>query len=161
MGGVLEGFLRGDQGRIGVKVIRQAEEPGENDVRWVEAVKRKHQWWKRFKAQRKAILDESADGGNKKRVGEEPKKSNSKKRRREKRAAAEKKAAATEAKAMEQLDLNENSTYANALTIQILTFLSSVRISRSAHRNPCRSFETSITRQLRRRPRNTVTIYFG
>jgi protection-of-telomeres protein 1 len=121
MGGLLEGFMHGDQGKVGVKVMKQAAEPGMTDTRWMEAVKRKHNWWKKFKEQQKDLLDEAAGLGDKRKYnGEEPSK-NGKKRRREKRAALEKKAAAAEARAMEQLDLNENSKQAVVLSVQVLT----------------------------------------
>jgi len=109
-GGYLEGFLRGDGGKIGVEIMKQAREPEENDVRWVEALKRKLQWKNKFEQQRDDIQHEPAGLGDKrKHDGEQPSKNNSKKRRQEKRAAAEKKVADAKAKAREQLDLNEYS----------------------------------------------------
>jgi protection-of-telomeres protein 1 len=56
MGDCLEGFLRGDtdalDGKIQVQIIEQSEEPDENDIRWKEAVRRKLQWWAKFKRQK-------------------------------------------------------------------------------------------------------------
>ena len=83
------------------------------DSRYKEAVKRKSEWTKRFAKQRQDLLDQERGVGTKrKHDGEEPLKKNSKQRREEKRAAALKKGAAADAKAAQNVDLNENSMYA-------------------------------------------------
>lgn len=118
-GNCLEGFLRGDpnqyENAVRVEVMQQKEEKDENDTRWKDAVRRKHEWWRRFKKQREtlrqALQDEVAGTGEKHKLDTEPKKNNSKKRRQERRAAAAEKFAAVEAKAVERLDLNENSMW--------------------------------------------------
>jgi protection-of-telomeres protein 1 len=113
MGGCLEGFLRGDrdafEGKVQVQVMEQSEEPDENDARWKEAVARKYQWWKKFKQQKQAILDEAAGLGDKRKRDDEEPLMNSKQRRQERRAAAEAKVANAEAKVAKKFDLNENS----------------------------------------------------
>ena len=113
MGGLLEGYLRGDRqrfdGKIQVKIMEKSENPEENDIRWKEAVKRSHEYWKKHEAQKKAILCEDDGLGNKRKAENDGlPKLNSKQRRKEKRAAAEKQAAASEAKLAEKLDLNDN-----------------------------------------------------
>jgi protection-of-telomeres protein 1 len=112
IGGVLEGFLRGDQGKVGVEIMKQATEPEANDVRWVEAVKRKREYQKKAEQQQQDIQNEAAASGDKRNHdGDEPARNNSKKRRHDKRVAAEKKVAAADAKARKQLDLNENGKH--------------------------------------------------
>lgn len=110
MGGCLEGFLRGDNGKINVDVMEVSGDQDKNDTRLVEAVQRKFNHEKKFKKQVQDIKDEEAGLGDKrKRDGEdEGGKGNSKKRRKEKRAAAQRKEAEMDAKAMGNLDLNEN-----------------------------------------------------
>ncbi|KAE8447227.1 hypothetical protein EG329_010921 [Mollisiaceae sp. DMI_Dod_QoI] len=112
MGGLLEGFLRGDQhgfkGKFQVKVMEQAEDPDENDARWKEGIRRKYDWWKKFKAQRQDILDDAAGLGSKRKNGEESVNYNSKKRRKERRALAAKRASEAEVNLAQSLDLNEN-----------------------------------------------------
>lgn len=112
-GGRLEGFLRGDrhtfEGKVQVEVMKQSEDPDENDSRWKEAVSRKYQWEKKFNKEKQDLLDEAA--GKKRKQDDEPPKANSKTRRKEKRAALEAKMAATETKVKIKLDLNENSMW--------------------------------------------------
>jgi hypothetical protein len=105
MGGVLEGYLRGDRdafdGSVRVQIMEQAEQPDGNDVRWKEAVHRKMEYKQNAEKPPKEPFDKVAGSkGKRKRDGAEPK--NSKERRKAKRAAIEKKVA-------EKLNLNENS----------------------------------------------------
>jgi protection-of-telomeres protein 1 len=118
MGGCLEGFLREDQksyeGKIQVQILRQSTNPDENDSRWKDAVRRKQQWWAKFKEEKKNFLEEVTEEAHDKRNRDENEgssKSNGKKRRKEKRAAAEVKVIAIEQKLLDKLDLNENSMY--------------------------------------------------
>lgn len=117
MGGCLEGFLRGDrdtfEGKVQVQIIRKEEDVERNDVRWKEGLRRKRDWWDRFKKQKQKFLDESAQPGEKRKLDDADSKSNSKKRRKEKRAAAEQKIITQEQKAQEKLDLNSNGIYSN------------------------------------------------
>ena len=103
MGGVLEGYLRGDresfEGQVRVQIMEQAEKPEDNDDRWREAVQRQLEYKRK---QEKQNL-----GSKRKHDDAEPK--NSKERRNAKRAATEKKVAELARKAKEKLDLNENS----------------------------------------------------
>jgi protection of telomeres protein 1 len=135
-GGVLEGYMRGDENKMNVKIIASPDgttgtpEDFENDVstrdeleKYKEAVKRKSEWTKKFTKQQRDILDQEAGRATKRKSdGEEPLKKNSKQRREEKRAAALKKGAAVIAKEIQRLDLNENSMYAIILPAQVLTF---------------------------------------
>ena len=113
MGGCLEGMLRGDrdafEGKVYVQIMKHSDELEDNDVRWKEAVRRKHDWWKKFEKQKQDMLDEAAAVGDKRKRGDEVVKKNSKQRRKEQRAAAENRAANAEAKVAKKLDLNENS----------------------------------------------------
>jgi protection-of-telomeres protein 1 len=113
MGSCLEGALRGDrdafEGKVQVQIMEQSEEPVAVDVRWKEAVRRKHEWWKKFEKQKHHILGEAARLGDKRKAGVEILKKNSRQRRKESRAAAESKVADAEAKVAKKLDLNENS----------------------------------------------------
>lgn len=104
VGGLLEGFLRGDRyafdGKIQVKILNMTEDLDEADPRWKEALRRKLEWWKKFNNQKQELLDQAAGLPSKRKSNSEDKsKGNSKKRRKERRAAAEKRAAA---------NLNEN-----------------------------------------------------
>jgi protection-of-telomeres protein 1 len=103
MGGILEGYLRGDreafEGQVRVQIMEQAEKPEDNDDRWREAVQRRLQYEQK---QQKQNL-----GDKRKHDDAEPK--NSKERRNAKRAATEKKVAELARKAKEKLHLNENS----------------------------------------------------
>jgi protection of telomeres protein 1 len=118
-GGCLEGFLRGDrdgwdawEGKVQVKIIRQAEDAERNDVRWKDGLRRKREYWDKFKKQKQRFLEEAQGSGSKRSLdGMEVSKPNSKKRRKEERAAAELKVITIEKKAMERLDLNSNGTY--------------------------------------------------
>lgn len=111
MGGMLEGFLRGDQhrfdGKIQVKIMEKSEDPDENDIRWKEAVGRKHLWWKNFKEQRQDILEDAAGEGSKRKNGDAGK-NNSKKRRKKDRALTAKKLEESKANLAKKLGLNEN-----------------------------------------------------
>ncbi|KAH6723885.1 hypothetical protein BKA61DRAFT_587294 [Leptodontidium sp. MPI-SDFR-AT-0119] len=113
MGGLLEGYLRGDRqrfdGKIQVRVMEKSEDPDGNDVRWKEGVRRSLEYWKKHEAQKEDILREDDGLGNKRKAEDEgSSKLNSKQRRKERRAEAEKKVAASEAKAAERMDLNDN-----------------------------------------------------
>jgi protection-of-telomeres protein 1 len=103
MGGVLEGYLRGDreafEGQVRVQIMEQVEEPDANDERWRAAVQRQLDYKRK---QEKQNL-----GSKRKHDDAEPK--NSKERRDAKRAATEKKNAGRATKAKEKLGLNENS----------------------------------------------------
>lgn len=109
MGGYLEGFLRGDrdalEGKVQVEIMRKAETPDENDIRWTEAVGRKFKWTRK-EQQKQDPLDQAS--GEKRKREDDPAR-NSKARRKERRAAAEGKAAATEARVKVKLDLHESS----------------------------------------------------
>jgi protection of telomeres protein 1 len=103
VGGVLEGYLRGDreafEGQVRVQIMEQAEKPDDNDERWRAAVQRQLDYERK---QEKQTLR-----GKRKHDDAEPK--NSKERRDVKRAATDKKVAKLATKAKERLDLNENS----------------------------------------------------
>jgi protection of telomeres protein 1 len=119
-GGCLEGFLRGDrngwEGKVQVKIIRRAEDAERNDVRWKDGLRRKKEWWDKFKKQKQRFLEETHGSGSKRNLEDmEVSKPNSKKRRKEERAAAELKVITIEKKAMERLDLNSNGTYLGCL----------------------------------------------
>ena len=113
MGGCLEGMLRGDrgafEGKVHVQIMKHSEEPEDSDIRWKEAVRRKHDWWKKFEKQKQDMLDEAAGVGDKRKRGDEVAKKNSKQRRKELRAAAEIRVANSEAKVAQKLDLNQHS----------------------------------------------------
>ena len=95
-----------------VKIIRQAEDAERNDVRWKDGLRRKREYWDKFKKQKQRFLEEVQGSGSKRSLdGMEVSKPNSKKRRKEGRAAAELKVSTIEKKAMERLDLNSNGTY--------------------------------------------------
>lgn len=94
LNGCIEGVLRDDRGgveeRLYVQIIRKADEAERNDVRWKEAVRRKKDYWDRFKEQHKSFLEEAAKPLDK---DPPPKnapsgKKNAKQRRKERRAAA-------------------------------------------------------------------------
>ncbi|KAE9373779.1 hypothetical protein N431DRAFT_374413 [Stipitochalara longipes BDJ] len=121
-GGVLEGYMRGDAGKMNVSIVKLAEAAREEladeesrdprckeieDEHFKDAVQRKADYMKKFECQ-KAILAENPGVNKRKHDGAGSAKSNSKKRRDEKRAAAFKNAAAVEAKMMKRLGLNEN-----------------------------------------------------
>jgi protection-of-telomeres protein 1 len=61
-GAHLEGFLRQDLGahqdKIQVEVLTQAENPEMNDPNWKEAVRRKKQYWDKYKKQVKLLAEE-------------------------------------------------------------------------------------------------------
>jgi protection-of-telomeres protein 1 len=106
IGGVLEGYLRGDreafEGQVRVQIMEQVEEPNDNDERWRAAVQRKLEYKEKQEKQEK-----QNSGGKRKHDDAEPK--NSKERRNAKRAATDKKVTASATKAKEKLGLNENS----------------------------------------------------
>ncbi len=110
----LEGFLRGDRmsfpGKVSIQIM---ETPKDSDIinpRWKEGIRRKYDWWKKFKEQKQQILDEAAGlGGKRKHENEEGSTKSGKQRRQEKRAAAFAKVAAAEARVVEKLDINKNS----------------------------------------------------
>lgn len=122
-GGCLEGFLHGArggwdawEGKVQVKIIRQAEDVEKNDVRWKDGLRRKKAWWDKFKEQEQRFLEEAQGSGSKRSLDDmDVSKPNSKKRRKEERAAAELKAVTIEKKVMEKLDLNLNGTYPGRL----------------------------------------------
>ncbi|KAH7343028.1 hypothetical protein BKA65DRAFT_596046 [Rhexocercosporidium sp. MPI-PUGE-AT-0058] len=113
MGGLLEGYLRGDRqrfdGKVQVQIMETMADPQANDVRWKDGVRRRLDYWNKHEAQKKEILREDDGLGNKRKVEDEgSSKPNSKQRRKERRAAGEKKGTASEAKEAERLDLNKN-----------------------------------------------------
>jgi protection-of-telomeres protein 1 len=106
-GGILEGDLHGDCGKILVSVMEQADDPdGSVDEKWKKAVGRKLEYEQKFKKQKQDI---QRLGDKRKVGGEEPAKLNNKMRRKAERAAGLKKGAAAETRVMTNLDLNENS----------------------------------------------------
>jgi len=118
-GGCLEGFLRGDrngwdawEGKVQVKIIRRAEDAERNDVRWKDGLRRKKEWWDKFKKQKQGSLGKTQGSGSKRNLEDmEVSKPNSKKRRKEGRAAAELKAITVEKKTMERLALNSHGIF--------------------------------------------------
>jgi protection-of-telomeres protein 1 len=133
-GGILEGFMRGDGGKMNVTIVkvpgaakdlqRSNEEEDlrckeNDDPRFKGAVQRKMDWKKKFEKKHLGKLVESA-GPKRKHDDEGPSKSNSKKRREEKRAAGLKKIAAEETKTRLRLNLNENSMCAIFQAAQFL-----------------------------------------
>lgn len=133
MGGCLEGALRGDrdafEGKVQVHIMEPSDEPRENDIRWKEAVRRKHDWWKKFEKQKQAILDDAAGLGDKRKAVGQVMKKNSKQRRKELRAATVGKAAEVEAKAAKKLDLNIHGMLINTPKHSSLTFRSTMQSS--------------------------------
>lgn len=125
-GGLLEGFLRGDQGafegKIQVRIMKEAEDPDENDARWKEGVRRKYDWWKNFKQQRKNIFEEEAGIGTKRKNDEEHPKLNAKQRRKLERAQKAKQTEESDAKRAARLNLNENSRLKFLLQKILLTW---------------------------------------
>jgi hypothetical protein len=120
LGGCIEGFLRGDQyidqytfaSKVQVQIIRRAEDAERNDVRWKDGLRRKKEWWDKFKKQKQDFLEEGQDAGKKRKLDDEKSsRPNSKKRRKEKRAAAEQKAVETEKRTIEKFDLNSNGIH--------------------------------------------------
>lgn len=89
--------------------MEASEDPEQNDLRWVAAIRRKAEYEKKFKTQLQAIRDDAASTGDKrKRDNEETGRKNGKQRRKEKRAAARRKAEEADMEAR-KLDLNQNS----------------------------------------------------
>jgi hypothetical protein len=146
MGGVLEGYMRGDENKMNVNIIKFPEGTDEDrtgkeedprcreteDPNFKPALQRKLKWTFEKKSQNKLL--EGVPENKRKHGGEGPSKSNSKKRREEKRAAGLKKVAAEQAKIMQRLNLNDNSMYAIFQTTQILTteqFVVTTRINQS------------------------------
>jgi protection of telomeres protein 1 len=116
LGGCIEGFLRGDRysfdSKVQVQIIRRAEDAERNDVRWKDGLRRKLEWWDKFKKQKQRFLEEAQDSQGRRKLDDaEGSKPNSKKRRKEMRAAGEQKAAEIEKRTIERLDLNSNGTY--------------------------------------------------
>jgi protection-of-telomeres protein 1 len=114
MGNILEGFLRHDrdswEGKIQVSILKWSPDVDEVDDRLKEVVRRKYEWWKKFKAQRKEILNENQDLGTKRKLdGSGESRLNSKQRRKERRAAVDQKIASSQVKATKDLNLNDNS----------------------------------------------------
>ncbi|CZS94473.1 uncharacterized protein RCO7_10094 [Rhynchosporium graminicola] len=113
MGGLLEGYLRGDRqrfdGKIQVQIMKRSEIPNGDDPRWIDGLRRKREYEKKHEAQKKALLCEDDGLGNKRKAEDngEPK-LNSKQRRIKKRAEADQKGVALEAKEAERSDLNGN-----------------------------------------------------
>jgi protection-of-telomeres protein 1 len=107
--GSLEGVMHTDE-RILVEIMRQSDEPADNDERWKDAIRRRKEWWDKFKKQKQELHeDEAAVRRESKRGSDVPQRNLSKRRRKEKRAAALEKVAAAEARIAEKLDLNQNS----------------------------------------------------
>ncbi|KAI6715797.1 hypothetical protein PZA11_006100 [Diplocarpon coronariae] len=105
-GGKLEGFMRGDKGKINVRLIEPSDNP---DERWKDALRRKKDYLKKFESQKgQGITDEIDMGNKRKSENDEPSKLNSKQRRKERREAARRAAAELEARVAKKLDLNDN-----------------------------------------------------
>ncbi|EKD19970.1 uncharacterized protein L3040_002351 [Drepanopeziza brunnea f. sp. 'multigermtubi'] len=105
-GGTLEGFVRGDRGKINVRILEQAEGKDCPDPRLKDALRRKMKY---ESIQKKQILSEDGELGNKRKAEDgESLEGNSKQRRKAMRAAAEKSAADLEAKEAARLNLNNN-----------------------------------------------------
>jgi hypothetical protein len=136
----LEGFLRGDpnqyEGTVRVEVMEQKQEKDENDARWTDAVRRKYEYEKKFKKQRQDLLNLAAGVGEKRKRDNEPEKMNAKKRRQERRAAAEGKVAEAEARIVEKLNLNANSTSAIFDHDRADFLYSSMQLPRHAYTEP-------------------------
>lgn len=138
IGGQLEGYMRKDEGKMNVSIVKlpgaTKEEPTDEeevvdprckevaDSHLKDAVQRKADYMKKFEKSQRAILEETPGLGNKRKYdGQGATKSNSKQRRKEKREAALKNAAALDAKKKERSNLNENSTYATRPGAKMLT----------------------------------------
>jgi protection of telomeres protein 1 len=145
MGGVLEGYMRGDENKMNVNIIKFPERTDEDrtgkeedprckeieDPNFKPALQRKLEWKKSEEISRNKLGEGGGLGNKRKHGGEGPSKSNSKKRREEKRAAGLKKVAAEKAKTMQRLNLNDNSKYTIFQTTQILTTEQFVAITRT------------------------------
>lgn len=115
-GGCLEGYLREDKdaapGKVQVQIIRKAEDAQMNDSRWKDGLRRKLEWWDKFKRQQQKFLEECEESNGKRKLNNAvPAKSNNKKRRKERRAIAMQKVATAEKISVEKLDLNSNGKY--------------------------------------------------
>lgn len=112
-GGCLEGFLRGDrdawESKVQVQIIRKPEDAEKLDVRFKNGIRRKKQYWDKFKEQKQKLLEDAQNSGEKSKLDEKgASKPNGKKRRHEIRAAGEQKFVEIEMRVMEKLDLNSN-----------------------------------------------------
>ncbi|KAJ8069370.1 hypothetical protein OCU04_003024 [Sclerotinia nivalis] len=110
--GLLEGKLRGDrgafEGKVQVEIMKQSEDPQNNDPRWKDCVQRKYDWNKKHKKDIKKFQEEIARAGTKRKADGQPNGKNSKARRKELRAKADAKTAVIETKVTKNLDLNDN-----------------------------------------------------
>lgn len=121
-GGCLEGYMHHDR-TPNIDVLEQRDS-NDIDPRWKEAVRRKSEYWEKFKKQKEAWLQETAAAGEKRKPSEDPTKEgklNSKKRRKERRAAALNNAEVIETKSLEHLNLNTNSELADKNLPEVLT----------------------------------------
>ncbi|KAK2627220.1 hypothetical protein QTJ16_003186 [Diplocarpon rosae] len=105
-GGKLEGFMRGDRGKINVRLIQPSDNP---DERWKDALRRKKDYLKKVESEKgQGLTDDFRMGNKRKSEDVEPSKLNSKQRRKERREAARRAAIELEARAAKKLDLNDN-----------------------------------------------------
>ncbi|QSZ36898.1 hypothetical protein DSL72_008988 [Monilinia vaccinii-corymbosi] len=110
--GLLEGKLRGDrgafEGKVQVEIMKQAEDPQNNDPRWSECVRRKRDWEKKHKKDMERFQEEIAEArGTKRKSDGQPTGKNSKARRKELRGNADAKVAGIQAKVGKNIDLND------------------------------------------------------
>lgn len=111
-GGNLEGFLRGDRGRVNVRILEQADDAEFRDSRWEAALRRKLEYKAKQEKQKKKFLGDADGLGSKRKADdEEPLQGKGKRRRKAARAAAERAAAESEAKKAARLNLNDNGRY--------------------------------------------------
>ncbi|KAK8038129.1 telomere-binding alpha subunit central domain-containing protein [Apiospora phragmitis] len=115
-GGNLEGFLREDRqypSRLGFEVLELSGSSEDVDPRLKEAIKRKLEYNKKVKQQKKAFTkdeDFKTKGGKRKGNGEPPVKLNSKQRRKLQRAQVEQKVEKQQVQKAEMLGLNKQVT---------------------------------------------------
>jgi protection of telomeres protein 1 len=111
----IEGILHGDkdacEGKVQVQIIHPSKDAEMHDTRWKEAVRRKRDYWSKFKRQKQDLEDTTNSNGKRNSAAETAQNQNSKKRRKEKRAAAEARAAVFGQKLDGCLGLNANGIY--------------------------------------------------
>jgi protection-of-telomeres protein 1 len=110
-GGLLEGFLRGDrgsyEGKIQVRLMLKSTNSEDYDPRWKEALRRKHEWSKKFNAQKEEFLNEALGKAKKRKYDEAPK-PNSRGRRKKARKQG---VTTSDAKLTQNSSLNQNSRF--------------------------------------------------
>lgn len=113
----LEGFLREDRSKFNSKIqvdIVETTDPDNVDDRLKAAIRRKREYDKTVKQQKKSYL---ANAAGTKRKGDDAQPQNSKERRSRKRIAAEKKVAEQDIRAVEVLGLNDQSRFSSSLAL--------------------------------------------